>query len=89
MKLLGQNILEKCLSKFFAKAMYSRNGFPGNSRFGTKVRPHFFRRQYSRNVLSGHKKERTNLQYFIHTTKWNTQKTGRWTDGLDTYTLDT
>ena len=24
-----------------------------------------------------------NLQYFIHTTKWNTQKTGIWTDGLD------
>lgn len=25
-----------------------------------------------------------NLQYFIHTTKWDTQKTGIWTDGLDT-----
>ena len=24
-----------------------------------------------------------NLQYFIHTAKWNTQKTGIWTDGLD------
>ena len=65
MKLLGQNIFGKCLPKIFAKTMYSRNDFPGNSRFRTKVRSHFFRRQYSRNLLCGQKKESRNLQYFL------------------------
>ena len=57
MKLLGQNILEKYLSQFFAKTMYSRYDFPVRSRFYTKVRPHFFRRQYSRSLLCGQKRK--------------------------------
>ena len=101
MKLVGQNILEKCRPKFFVKTMYSINlnilhlgegvslnleryGFPRNSRFRTKVKPHLSRRHYSGNLLSGQKVERTNLQYFIHTIKWHTGKAGLWTNDLDT-----